>query len=228
MKLRNPKQILLNPDRPNIMLSVEKRPASEHTKDHLDTLLYDMVSSLKEKPKEFPVTIMYTDTATISYCYWYMDKALNESQYIGECIPENRIFGQYHSEYTDSMKKVIVTELCKKNSTIRLVFATVSLGMGLNAPGIRHVIHYKPPTSVEKYFQEIGRAGRDGLPSKATLYYNNTDIRTNRPGITHDIITYCRQEQQCRRKVLLDYFGYDLTPENPDSLPCCDVCEHKD
>ena len=95
------------------------------------------------------------------------------------------------------MKQFIVKELCKDRSKIRLVFATVAFGMGLNAPHIKHVVHYKPPTSLEKYFQETGRAGRDGQQSTALLYYNNTDIRSNRPGIENDIITYCRDDSRC-------------------------------
>ena len=179
-----------------------------------------MVSSLKvQKIMEFPVTIMYTDTATISFCYWYMDKVLNEPHYIGEAIAGSGIW---------SVRQWVhrLRQNCVK-SRIRLVFTTVRLGICLNAPGISQVIHYKPPTSVGKYFQEIVKATHDGFPAKATLYYNKTHIRTNRPGIFFDIITYCRQ-QHCCRKVLLDYFGYDLTPENNDSHPCYDVCEHKD
>ena len=103
---------------------------------------------------------------------------MGAAQYVGESVVENRLFAQYHQVYTEDMKKFIVQELCKDRSKIRVVFATVALGMGLNAPHIRRVIHYKPPTSLEKYFQETGRAGRDGQPSTALLYYNNTDIRS--------------------------------------------------
>ena len=62
-------------------------------------------------------------------------------------------------------------ELCKVKSKVRIFFASVALGMGLNAPHIRQIMHYKPPTSLEKYFQETGRAGRGGIVCKVQLYY---------------------------------------------------------
>jgi superfamily II DNA helicase RecQ len=93
--------------------------------------------------------------------------------------------------------------------------------MGLNAPHIRVVIHYKPPTSIEKYFQETGRAGRDGLPSKAILYYNNTDIRKNRPGIQQNIIEYCKNDSKCLREVMLKTFAVKKSENIED---CCCIC----
>ena len=80
------------------------------------------------------------------------------------------------------MEDFIFAELCKENPIIRIVFATVALGMDLDAPGISKVIHFKSPTSVETYLQETGQAGRDGLPAEAILYANKTDIQSNRPG----------------------------------------------
>ena len=91
------------------------------------------------------------------------------------------------------MKRFIVQELCKVKSRVRIVFATVALGMGLNAPHIRQIIHYKPPTSLEKYFQETGRAGRDGLQSTAVLYYNNSYNRVRyggKNGGCHSLISH--------------------------------------
>ncbi len=95
--------------------------------------------------------------------------------------------------------------------------------MGLNAPHIRRVIHYKPPTSLEKYFRESGRAGRDGQPSTALSYYNNTDIRSTRPGIEKDIISYCRNDTHCYREVMLEHFGHE--PDSTrDRKECCTIC----
>lgn len=198
------------------------RPPSQETKDHLDNILGELADQLMTEKKDFPLTLMYTDTETISYAYRFLEKRMGTVQYVGEDIPENRLFGQYHSEYTEAMKKFIVTEIVKKYSTLRLLFSTVALGMGLDAKYIRHVIHYKPPTSLSKYFQETGRAGRDQQPATATLYYNNTDVRSNRPGITKDMITYCKTESTCLRKVMLSHFGFEDSVENE---ACCSVCE---
>ena len=181
-----------------------------------------MGKELLEKKKAFPLTVVYTDTAVISYGYRFMADLMGTQQYIGDDRPENRLFAQYHQQYTERMKKFIVAEICKEDSTIRLVFATVCLGMGLNAPHIRHVIHFKPPTSLEKYYQEVGRAGRDGQPAKATLFYNNSDVRSNRPGITKEMIKYCKQHAECRRKVMLAYFGHEIVATRST---CCDICK---
>ena len=80
-------------------------------------------------------------------------------------IPENRIFAQYHSGYTEEMRAHAVQELCGEESKIRLVYGTLRLGMELNAPHVRHVIHYMPQTSMQKYLQETGCAGTDGKPA---------------------------------------------------------------
>ena len=224
LNLRDPLQVTMNPDRPNIKLNVLERPASQNTTDHLDIILTTMAEELKSQTTDYPLTIMYTDTSVIAYSYWFMDNYLGPQQYLGVAQPENRLFAQYHKEYTAEMKNDIVSQLCSSQSKIRIVFATISLGMGLNAKNIRHVIHYKPPTSLEKYFQEIGRAGRDGLPAKATLYYNSNDIRSNKPGMTSEMRQYCKQNTECRRSFILTYFGEDVM-NKPDT--CCDICDLK-
>jgi superfamily II DNA helicase RecQ len=211
-----------NPNRPNIFFEIHQRPPSVQTKDHLDQILPSIATKLKKQRTEFPQTIVYTDTSVIAYCYWRMDEIMGDEQYEGEPLPENRLFAQFHKETTEKLKSHIVRELCKSSSKLRLVFATVALGMGLDAPQIRHIIHYKPPTSVEQYFQETGRAGRDGQPALATLYYNNTDVRRNCPGMTDAMIRYCKSEG-CLRKFLLAYMGHKV-PDDTKRAACCCKC----
>ena len=151
---------------------------------------------------------------------------MKNDQYCGEPIPENRMFAQYHQVYTDDMKNHVIAELGKETCKVRLIFATVALGMGLDAPHIRHVIHYKPPTSLEKYFQETGRAGRDSMPATATLFYNNTDVRKNRPGITDAMIAFCKSDNKCLRDKMLEYFGYEA-PWDRNTELCCSACNPK-
>jgi superfamily II DNA helicase RecQ len=223
LHMSNTTNIEVNPDRPNIMYVKEQRPPSTGTKDHLEVILTDICNRLKALKENFPLTLLYTDTDCIAHSYWFCEKLLGDDMYMGEHIPENRMFAQYHSEYTNRMKEHIVQELCKENSKLRLVFTTVALGMGLDAPHVRHVIHYKPPTSLEKYFQETGRAGRDGQPAVATLYFNNTDIRKNRPGITDTMIRYCKTDDRCLRNMMLEHFGYSA-PGDRDLGICCSIC----
>jgi superfamily II DNA helicase RecQ len=222
LNLRKATYIARNPDRHNIMYRKIERPPSSETLQHLDEIMLPIAHDLMNRKTFYPITIVYSDTSVIGYCYWLFEKTLGKMQYEGEEHPENRLFAQYHAEYTEDMKSHIVKELGNENCLVRVIFATVALGMGLNAKHIRHVIHYKPPTSISKYFQETWRAGRDGHPSTALLYYNATDIRSNRPGIRKDIIKYCKNTSQCYRQEMLNRFGYDSTVSNKNI--CCGYC----
>ena len=104
---------------------------------------------------------------------------LGSAQYYPEGappIPENQIFAQYHAPQTAVMKSLIIKELSSNSPKIRVVFATVAMGMGVDIPTIRHIIHIGPPRTIREYVQETGRAGRDGSKSKAVLYYDNHAI----------------------------------------------------
>lgn len=114
------------------------RPPSSQTEEHSEEILIPIMEGLATKKQNYPLTIMYTDTSVISFCYTYLENNLGNRQYIGDPIPENRIFAQYHQTYTDKMKSFIVQEICKSNSRIRFVMCTVALGMGLNALHVRH------------------------------------------------------------------------------------------
>ena len=87
--------------------------------------------------------------------------------------------------------KAVAKNAEKEKPTVRLVLATVALGMGLNAPSVSRVIHMRPPVCLENYLQEIGRAGRSGQPASAVLFYNNSDTASNRKGMTGDMMMYC-------------------------------------
>ncbi len=118
---------------------------------------------------------------------------------------------------------------------VQIMVATVAFGMGINKPNVRFVIHHTLPKSIEQYYQEIGRAGRDGLPSEAILLYSAGDIKKIRfifdenvdidraERLLKGMTNYC-SGQCCRRAALLQYFGEKFEPE-PDAKGCCDVCD---
>ncbi len=115
-----------------------------------------------------------------------------------------------------------------------VVVATVAFGMGIDKPDVRFVVHYDMPKSIEGYYQETGRAGRDGLPADALMLWSMQDVMTSKGFI--DAVTSEEQRRiethklnamvgfaealSCRRRALLHYFGEDLTGDCGN----CDVC----
>ncbi|XP_013409162.1 uncharacterized protein LOC106172806 [Lingula anatina] len=213
-----------NVDRPNIYIEICKRLPNIHKFEKLDGIIQPIAEELKEKQHDFPVTIINVDNLeSLGYFYQFVSYHLQEKGYKGEQIPQNRIFGQYHKDYPDDMKQLIIGELVKPNPTIRLVMATVALGMGINAPSVERIIHSRPPTTLEKYQQEIGRAGRAGQPAHAIMYYNNSDIAKNRKGLSDVMAQFCKQDG-CYRRTLVNYFGFDEVLYKGERHNCCSNC----
>ena len=129
------------------------------------------------------------------------------------------LFGIFHAGTDQAVKSKLIAELGKDRSNTRLVVATQALGMGIHTRHVQHVIHITPSSSLESYFQEIGRAGRDGDPATATLYYNNSDIGANRVNLSDEMKNYCRDEG-CLRSALLTYFGFPPVQQER----CCSTC----
>ena len=132
-----------------------------------------MAIELKEIKLNYPLTILYLPLKWCGFAFKFFDKHLGKEQYYplgAEALPENRLFAQYHDPQTTAMKDQILKELASPASRVRIIFAAVAMGMGVDIPSIRCVIHVGPLRTIREYFQETGRAGRDGKPAIAVLH----------------------------------------------------------
>ena len=219
-----------NPDRRNIMYKKYFRGQSDV--DSIIDILTPIAQNLLKEQKNYPLTIIYIPLKWCGFAYKLFESILGSSQYFptgSTPVPKNRLFAQFHSPQTQQMKDEILRQLCSAESTVRVVFATVALGMGVDIRGVQSVVHLTPPRTIQEYFQETGRAGRDGQPATAVLYYNNYDIARNKPGMQNAIRTFCQSKCECLRNILLTSLDTEpnyITPVFPKHL-CCGVCELK-
>jgi ATP-dependent DNA helicase RecQ len=94
-----------------------------------------------------------------------------------EQISKNMLIGMYHHNTIEKNKKIVTSSLYNPNGKCRVIFCTNALGMGINFPDIRYVVHYGPPRNVEDFLQEIGRSGRDGKSAMAILLFRGKHLR---------------------------------------------------
>ena len=200
LKLKKPAVLVSSFNRANIFLNVQPRTDG----------LGQIVEFLQE----------HKEQSGIVYCL-----SRKEVDSITQELQERGFSAMsYHAGLSDEERADHQNKFIK--SQVDVIVATVAFGMGINKPDVRFVIHYALPKSIEEYYQEIGRAGRDGLSSEALLLYSAGDIHRIRfffkdksddesfkaEKLLQAMIDYA-QCRTCRRKFLLNYFGEEYNSE---------------
>ena len=171
----------------------------------------------------------HQDEAAIVYC-----ASRNDTENLSADLSANGLEAlPYHAGLDGVVRKETQEKFIRDE--VPIVVATIAFGMGIDKPDIRLVVHYDLPKTLEGYYQETGRAGRDGLPSECVLFYTFADKRKQDYFIERmedrtqqenareklaQVIQY-GELYTCRRKVLLEYFGEEWEQENCGG---CDVC----
>ncbi|XP_039250997.2 ATP-dependent DNA helicase Q1-like isoform X1 [Styela clava] len=197
-------------NRPNLYYEVRTKP------DSYDSTIDDIVLTINSR---------FEKSSGIIYCF-----SCKNCEEVSDSLCKRGLSASAYHARMEAQDRYRVHKLWLGNK-IKIICATVAFGMGIDKPDVRFVIHFSMSKSIENYYQESGRAGRDGLPALCLLYYGFADIfrqstmvLTEQTGLTNlnKVLEYCQNLNKCRRKILFSHFGNEWHSNLCRSS--CDVC----
>ncbi|XP_064556249.1 bifunctional 3'-5' exonuclease/ATP-dependent helicase WRN-like [Drosophila montana] len=217
LQMRRPQLLCSGLDRPNLELTVRPKGAN---------LWSDLQPYLSWADEAAGAVIIYSNT-------------IRETEHMAlELCRRGKRCHSYHSKLPLELKRSNQQDFA--SDLVRIMAATTAFGLGIDKPNVRLVVHYGAPSDMERYYQEIGRAGRDGLAAKCVLFCGDTDAATHQRLQLSQPLTAQRSEElqqlaramleytqtsQCRRQYILRYFDDQATLAALQRRHnCCDNC----
>ena len=215
-----------------------KQPRIHVASFNRPNLSYRIVPRMSPLKQILAIISEHRGESGIIYCM-----TRNRTEELAEALIQEGVAARAYHAGLDSKERERRQDLFIKDK-IQVIVATIAFGMGVHKPDVRFVIHHDLPKNIESYYQESGRAGRDGLPSECVLLYSRSDsVRLHRliDSVTNEqeqmvarkhlvkLIEFC-ESAQCRRVQLLQYFGetYQGEAENhsPNAGPATTASRH--